>query len=70
MKRALTAAGHARASSGLGTTRRAGSQANPRGSADMEPPPLTNMFHQGSLQSGIALAIQEQKLVACFVRGT
>ncbi|KAI4907673.1 hypothetical protein J4E90_009079 [Alternaria incomplexa] len=26
------------------------------------------MFHQGSLQSGIALAIQEQKLVACFVR--
>lgn len=27
------------------------------------------MFHEGSLQSGIALAIQEQKLVACFVRG-
>ncbi|KAG9187888.1 hypothetical protein G6011_05759 [Alternaria panax] len=26
------------------------------------------MFHQGTLQSGIALAIQEQKLVACFVR--
>ncbi|KAF2820040.1 hypothetical protein CC86DRAFT_334389 [Ophiobolus disseminans] len=26
------------------------------------------MFHQGSLQSGIALAIQQQKLVACFVR--
>ncbi|USP82795.1 hypothetical protein yc1106_10069 [Curvularia clavata] len=26
------------------------------------------MFHEGSLQSGIALAIQEQKLVACFVR--
>ncbi|KNG45849.1 ubx domain-containing protein [Stemphylium lycopersici] len=29
---------------------------------------VANMFHQGSLQSGIALAIQEQKLVACFVR--
>jgi hypothetical protein len=29
-----------------------------------------NMFHEGSLQSGIALAIQQQKLVACFVRGT
>jgi hypothetical protein len=28
------------------------------------------MFHQGTLQSGITLAIQEQKLVACFVRGT
>ncbi|RMZ72932.1 ubx domain-containing [Pyrenophora seminiperda CCB06] len=28
----------------------------------------TTMFHQGSLQSGIALAIQQQKLVACFVR--
>lgn len=27
------------------------------------------MFHEGSLQSGIALAIQESKLVACFVRG-
>lgn len=27
-----------------------------------------NMFHQGDLQSGISLAIQEQKLVACFVR--
>ncbi|GAB7345965.1 hypothetical protein MBLNU457_4188t1 [Dothideomycetes sp. NU457] len=26
------------------------------------------MFHQGDLQSGISLAIQEQKLVACFVR--
>ncbi|CAN9175320.1 unnamed protein product [Alternaria alternata] len=26
------------------------------------------MFHQGTLQSGITLAIQEQKLVACFVR--
>ncbi|EOA85657.1 uncharacterized protein SETTUDRAFT_177732 [Exserohilum turcica Et28A] len=26
------------------------------------------MFHEGSLQSGIARAIQEQKLVACFVR--
>ncbi|KAF2131980.1 hypothetical protein P153DRAFT_429199 [Dothidotthia symphoricarpi CBS 119687] len=26
------------------------------------------MFHQGTLQSGIALAIQQQKLVACFVR--
>ncbi|KAF1841404.1 uncharacterized protein K460DRAFT_408870 [Cucurbitaria berberidis CBS 394.84] len=26
------------------------------------------MFHEGSLQSGIALAIQQQKLVACFVR--
>ncbi|CBX94985.1 similar to UBX domain-containing protein [Plenodomus lingam JN3] len=26
------------------------------------------MFHEGTLQSGIALAIQEQKLVACFVR--
>ncbi|KAF2877099.1 hypothetical protein BDV95DRAFT_138492 [Massariosphaeria phaeospora] len=26
------------------------------------------MFHEGSLQSGIALAIQEKKLVACFVR--
>ncbi|KAF2648669.1 hypothetical protein K491DRAFT_698722 [Lophiostoma macrostomum CBS 122681] len=26
------------------------------------------MFHEGSLQSGISLAIQEQKLVACFVR--
>jgi hypothetical protein len=27
------------------------------------------MFHEGSLQSGIALAIQQQKLVACLVRG-
>ncbi|KAF2109739.1 hypothetical protein BDV96DRAFT_529045 [Lophiotrema nucula] len=26
------------------------------------------MFHDGTLQSGISLAIQEQKLVACFVR--
>ncbi|XP_014552668.1 hypothetical protein COCVIDRAFT_109731 [Bipolaris victoriae FI3] len=26
------------------------------------------MFHEGTLQSGIALAIKEQKLVACFVR--
>jgi len=26
------------------------------------------MFYQGDLQSGIALAIQEQKLVACLVR--
>ncbi|KAF1838512.1 hypothetical protein BDW02DRAFT_564872 [Decorospora gaudefroyi] len=26
------------------------------------------MFHEGTLQSGIALAIQLQKLVACFVR--
>ncbi|KAF2731051.1 hypothetical protein EJ04DRAFT_472709 [Polyplosphaeria fusca] len=26
------------------------------------------MFHEGTLQSGIGLAIQEQKLVACFVR--
>ncbi|KAL6712403.1 hypothetical protein ACN47E_000280 [Coniothyrium glycines] len=26
------------------------------------------MFHEGSLQSGIARAIQEQKLVACFVQ--
>ncbi|KAF2476258.1 uncharacterized protein BDR25DRAFT_300349 [Lindgomyces ingoldianus] len=26
------------------------------------------MFHQGTLQSGISLAISEQKLVACFVR--
>lgn len=30
---------------------------------------VADMFHEGSLQSGIALAIQEQKLVACFVRG-
>jgi hypothetical protein len=27
------------------------------------------MFHQGNLQSGIARAIQEQKLVGCFIRG-
>lgn len=27
------------------------------------------MFYEGDLQSGIALAIQESKLVACFVRG-
>ncbi|KAF2265402.1 hypothetical protein CC78DRAFT_200890 [Lojkania enalia] len=26
------------------------------------------MFHEGTLQSGISLAIQEQKLVVCFVR--
>jgi hypothetical protein len=26
------------------------------------------MFHEGTLQSGITLAIQEKKLVACFVR--
>lgn len=26
------------------------------------------MFHEGDLQSGISLAIQEQKLVACFIR--
>ncbi|KAH7079305.1 hypothetical protein BKA63DRAFT_263115 [Paraphoma chrysanthemicola] len=26
------------------------------------------MFHQGTLQSGITLAIQQQKFVACFVR--
>lgn len=30
---------------------------------------LAIMFHEGTLQSGIALAIKEQKLVACFVRG-
>lgn len=27
------------------------------------------MFYEGDLQSGISLAIQESKLVACFVRG-
>jgi hypothetical protein len=27
------------------------------------------MFHDGDLQSGIALAIQQSKSVACFVRG-
>lgn len=27
------------------------------------------MFHDGSLQSGISRAIQEKKVVACFVRG-
>ncbi|KAJ4286758.1 hypothetical protein N0V90_013010 [Kalmusia sp. IMI 367209] len=26
------------------------------------------MFHEGTLQSGISLAIQEQKLVCCFIR--
>jgi len=26
------------------------------------------MFYQGDLQSGIGLAIQQQKLVACFIR--
>jgi hypothetical protein len=29
---------------------------------------MSNMFHQGDLQSGISAAIQEQKLVACFIR--
>jgi hypothetical protein len=29
---------------------------------------LPTMFHQGDLQSGISAAIQEQKLVACFIR--
>jgi hypothetical protein len=28
------------------------------------------MFYQGDLQSGIAKALQESKLVACFVTGT
>lgn len=28
------------------------------------------MFHDGSLQSGISRAIQEKKVVACFVQGT
>lgn len=27
------------------------------------------MFYEGDLRSGITLAIQESKLVACFVRG-
>lgn len=27
------------------------------------------MFHEGDLQSGIALAVQEGKAVVCFVRG-
>lgn len=27
------------------------------------------MFYQGTLQSGIGQAIQQQKLVACFIRG-
>jgi hypothetical protein len=27
------------------------------------------MFHQGDLQSGIALAVQQTKIVLCFVRG-
>lgn len=27
------------------------------------------MFFEGDLQSGIALAIKDSKLVACFVRG-
>jgi hypothetical protein len=27
------------------------------------------MFFEGDLQSGIALAIQDSKLVACFIRG-
>jgi hypothetical protein len=26
------------------------------------------MFHEGDLQSGISAAIQQQKLVACFIR--
>jgi len=28
------------------------------------------MFYEGTLQSGIGQAIQQQKLVACFIRGT
>lgn len=28
-----------------------------------------SMFHDGDLQSGIALALTEAKLVACFVTG-
>ena len=28
----------------------------------------TAMFHEGDLQSGISTAIQQQKLVACFIR--
>lgn len=30
---------------------------------------LRNMFYEGDLQSGIALAIQQVKRVVCFVRG-
>lgn len=29
---------------------------------------IDGMFHTGDLQSGISRAIQEQKLVVCFVR--
>jgi len=31
-------------------------------------PYSTAMFHEGDLQSGISAAIQQQKLVACFIR--
>jgi hypothetical protein len=30
----------------------------------------STMFHEGDLQSGIALAVRELKLVICFVRGS
>jgi hypothetical protein len=30
---------------------------------------IVNMFHDGDLQSGIALAVHSQKAVLCFVRG-
>lgn len=42
-------------------------RASPRPITDQ--PKFLDMFHEGTLQSGIALAIQQQKLVACFVRG-
>ncbi|KAK5164257.1 uncharacterized protein LTR77_009951 [Saxophila tyrrhenica] len=33
----------------------------------MDDEEIPSLFHQGSLQSGIALAIQQRKLVACFI---
>lgn len=30
---------------------------------------MANIFYEGTLQSGIGQAIQQQKLVACFIRG-
>jgi hypothetical protein len=35
----------------------------------IQPCVLSKMFYQGDLQSGISKAVQEAKLVACFVTG-
>jgi hypothetical protein len=46
------------------------SQALPKFSLQQYFCDILNMFYEGDLQSGISKAVQEAKLVACFVTGT